>query len=99
MCGLVGFLDPRAGMAQQALDATAGDTATTFVSRGPDGRGVWADGAAGVALAPGVAAFVAGGKFSVRKRIFKTAAALRRTADTAGPLFPMRCGRDPAFAG
>ena len=51
MCGLVGFLDPRAGMAQQALDATAGDMAATLVSRGPDGRGVWADGAAGGALA------------------------------------------------
>ena len=77
MCGLVGFLDPRAGMAQQALDATAGDMAATLVSRGPDGRGGWADGAAGVALARGVAAFVSSGKFSVRKRIFKTAAARR----------------------
>ena len=45
------------------------------------------------------AAFVPGGKFSVRKTIFRTAAALRRTAYTAGPLFPMCCGRDPAFAG
>ena len=51
MYGVVGFLDPRAGMAQQALDATAGDMAATLVSRGPDGKGVWADGAAGVALA------------------------------------------------
>lgn len=50
MCGLTGFRQPEGFDPQQAQE-TARRMAETLVHRGPDDRGVWVDGAAGLALA------------------------------------------------
>jgi len=51
MCGIAGFLDPRASTSADVLGATAEAMAATLSHRGPDDDGVWVDGAAGIALA------------------------------------------------
>jgi asparagine synthase (glutamine-hydrolysing) len=51
MCGIVGFWDPRNGYDAAALSDTARRMAEVLQHRGPDGDGVWADPAAGIALA------------------------------------------------
>lgn len=50
MCGITGFLDLRAATPVDELRATAAAMAATLHHRGPDGRGVWADEAAGIAF-------------------------------------------------
>lgn len=50
MCGLAGFLDPRAEASADALGAQAGLMADSLRHRGPDAGGTWVDAAAGVAL-------------------------------------------------
>lgn len=50
MCGVAGIWDRRGRRAPEALIATAAAMAETLRSRGPDGRGVWCDAAAGLAL-------------------------------------------------
>ncbi len=50
MCGITGFLDPRASDAA-LLSAQAQRMADTLAHRGPDAEGVWADARAGLALA------------------------------------------------
>lgn len=49
MCGIAGSLGPATG--EERLRAVAAAMAATLTHRGPDDGGVWADGAAGVALA------------------------------------------------
>ena len=51
MCGIVGFIDHGSLHGVAELEATARAMAATLHHRGPDGDGVWADAAAGVALA------------------------------------------------
>ncbi len=51
MCGLAGYLDRRAALLQSDAIATARRMGDTLVHRGPDDGGVWADAAAGIALA------------------------------------------------
>jgi asparagine synthase (glutamine-hydrolysing) len=50
MCGIAGFLDPDHRIEAQRYDAIAGAMADALAHRGPDGRGVWSDPAAGIAL-------------------------------------------------
>lgn len=50
MCGITGFLQP-AGFALDTAQSQARQMANAIRYRGPDDAGVWADGAAGVALA------------------------------------------------
>jgi asparagine synthase (glutamine-hydrolysing) len=51
VCGIAGFLDPRAGLSGPDLEARAAAMADRLAHRGPDDRGTWADPAAGIALA------------------------------------------------
>ena len=51
MCGLAGMLLPAPSMGAGPLQALAGRMGDALLHRGPDDRGVWADEAAGVALA------------------------------------------------
>ena len=50
MCGISGFLDRSHRLGRQELEATVLRMVNTLHHRGPDGSGVWADAAAGVAL-------------------------------------------------
>ena len=50
MCGIVAFLDPGRTVAPARYDAIAGAMADRLAHRGPDGRGVWSDPRAGIAL-------------------------------------------------
>jgi asparagine synthase (glutamine-hydrolysing) len=50
MCGIAGFLDPRAGLDAQAATARVAAMAAAVGHRGPDDAGAWVDPAAGVAL-------------------------------------------------
>jgi len=50
MCGIAGLIDRRGGLSAEALAAAAGAMADRLAHRGPDGRGVWTDAAAGVGL-------------------------------------------------
>ncbi len=47
MCGITGFIDPRAAA---ELEPRCAEMVATLHHRGPDDRGVWCDGEAGVAL-------------------------------------------------
>ncbi|MQP74913.1 asparagine synthase (glutamine-hydrolyzing) [Stenotrophomonas sp. MYb238] len=51
MCGLAGILQSQARLQEAELAALAGAMGDALAHRGPDDRGVWADAAAGVALA------------------------------------------------
>ena len=51
MCGLAGMLLAAPGTEQAALEHRAGQMGDALLHRGPDDRGVWADAAAGIALA------------------------------------------------
>lgn len=48
MCGIAGLLDPN--LSPDALACAAGTMADALAHRGPDARGVWCDGQAGIAL-------------------------------------------------
>jgi asparagine synthase (glutamine-hydrolysing) len=50
MCGIAGFFDPDRRIDPATYDRTAGAMADRLAHRGPDGRGVWSDPAAGIAL-------------------------------------------------
>ena len=50
MCGIAGFLDPRASTSADALTATVETMAASLNHRGPDDHGSWVDGEAGIAL-------------------------------------------------
>lgn len=50
MCGIAGVFDPNGGLSADSLAETAGRMADAQGHRGPDGRGVWADAEAGLAL-------------------------------------------------
>lgn len=50
MCGIAGLIDPDHRFSAAALEAGAGAMADAIRYRGPDDRGTWADGAAGVAF-------------------------------------------------
>jgi len=50
VCGIAGLLDPERRFAPAALAEVVGRMADTLRHRGPDGAGVWADPAAGMAL-------------------------------------------------
>ncbi len=50
MCGIAGFLDPGRGIDPRSYDAIAGAMADRLIHRGPDDRGTWCDGAAGIGL-------------------------------------------------
>jgi asparagine synthase (glutamine-hydrolysing) len=50
MCGIAGLFDTAAGTPAPALKAAAQSMIATLAHRGPDGEGLWADAAAGVAL-------------------------------------------------
>ena len=50
MCGIAGFLDPRASTGAEALTATVAAMAATLSHRGPDDYGSWVDAEAGIAL-------------------------------------------------
>ncbi len=51
MCGLAGILQAQARLQEAELVVLAGAMGDALAHRGPDDRGVWADAAAGVALA------------------------------------------------
>lgn len=51
MCGLAGMLLPAPGLEQATLEHRARAMGDAMVHRGPDDSGVWADAAAGIALA------------------------------------------------
>ncbi len=50
MCGIAGFLDPRASISAEVLGAKVSVMAATLSHRGPDDDGIWVDGEAGIAL-------------------------------------------------
>lgn len=50
MCGITGFLDPRASTSADVLGAKVSTMAATLSHRGPDDHGVWVDSEAGIAL-------------------------------------------------
>jgi len=50
MCGIAGFLDPDHRLDPRSYDAIAGAMADRLIHRGPDDRGTWCDGAAGIGL-------------------------------------------------
>ena len=50
MCGIAGFFDPGRRLDPARYDAVAGAMADRLAHRGPDDRGVWSDGEAGIAL-------------------------------------------------
>lgn len=50
MCGIAGFMNPRADASKEELEKTARAMADALRHRGPDDAGAWADEAAGVAL-------------------------------------------------
>lgn len=50
MCGIAGLLEPRPGPSRGELEARARAMSRAVAHRGPDGEGVWADPAEGVAL-------------------------------------------------
>ncbi len=51
MCGITGYLETTPRSTRTELEATALTMAAAFHHRGPDDSGVWADSAAGIALA------------------------------------------------
>src|SRR6266849_4532679 len=51
MCGIAGFLDTTLRNSSEHLRATARRMGDTLQHRGPDDAGIWADSAAGIALA------------------------------------------------
>jgi asparagine synthase (glutamine-hydrolysing) len=50
MCGVAGFLDREARIGRDAMTRRVDAMAQRLAHRGPDGRGVWVDEAAGIAL-------------------------------------------------
>ena len=50
MCGIAGFVDPRASTSAEELTRLAEEMATSLRHRGPDDAGTWVDPAAGVAF-------------------------------------------------
>jgi asparagine synthase (glutamine-hydrolysing) len=50
MCGIAGFFDPAALVDPARYESIAGAMADRLAHRGPDDRGAWCDGAAGIAL-------------------------------------------------
>lgn len=50
MCGIAGFFDLSRGLPKGALEHTVSEMSMALTHRGPDGAGVWADEAGGIAL-------------------------------------------------
>ncbi len=74
MCGIAGVLAPAPIGAPEAVEARLADMIATIRHRGPDGAGVWSDGAAGLGharlaiidLSPAAAQPMASGDGAVR---------------------------------